>query len=471
MPSQNTTLSAFTDAAADAVARAIAGMQREWARERDLLQREREAYQAEARALASELRERLAGIERSVAERLALVKDGNSISVDDVRPIIAEAVREASELSASALRVVIAGAVEEKVAAIELPAPAKVDLGEVRAIIAAEVAALPPAKDGESPDPAVIEALVEDRVARAMEQVPHPKDGEPGKDADPELIRQMIHEAVAALPPAKDGETPDPELIRAVVGGCVTEAVASMPKPRDGKDADPDLMRQMVDEAVARIPPARDGETPSQEVLRSLVAEAVSSLPPPAAGKDADPEVMREMIRAEVATLPTPKDGEPGKDGRLPIVKAWEDRVHYAGECCTFDGGTYQASRDTGRSPPHEDWTCIAAKGADGQDAEAFDIRGTYDPEAEYRRLSVVALGGASFIARRNDPGPCPGEGWQLVATQGKRGVPGPRGEGAPGPAGPGVIALDIDADGILTLTNGDGSTVAADLYPLLSKL
>ena len=34
-------------------------------------------------------------------------------------------------------------------------------------------------------------------------------------------------------------------------------------------------------------------------------------------------------------------------------------------------------------------------------------------------------------------PGPCPGAGWQLLASQGKRGVPGERGErGERGPTG-----------------------------------
>jgi hypothetical protein len=52
----------------------------------------------------------------------------------------------------------------------------------------------------------------------------------------------------------------------------------------------------------------------------------------------------------------------------------------------------------------------------------------------------MVALNGSGFIARRDDPGPCPGEGWQLIASCGKPGKPGLKGErgdrGEPGEKG-----------------------------------
>jgi hypothetical protein len=64
-------------------------------------------------------------------------------------------------------------------------------------------------------------------------------------------------------------------------------------------------------------------------------------------------------------------------------------------------------------------------------------VRGTFNETAEYRRLDVVALNGGSFVALKDKPGPCPGSGWQLVASQGKRGVAGETGErGPPGPRG-----------------------------------
>jgi hypothetical protein len=56
-----------------------------------------------------------------------------------------------------------------------------------------------------------------------------------------------------------------------------------------------------------------------------------------------------------------------------------------------------------------------------------FTVRGTYDPNQAYQRLDVVACDGSSLVARCDNPGPCPGSNWQLLASRGKR---GPRGRG-----------------------------------------
>lgn len=167
--------------------------------------------------------------------------------------------------------------------------------------------------------------------------------------------------------------------------------------------------------------------------------------------------------------------GETGAPGKLPLARAWEDRVYYEGEVATINGGTFQAHRDTGRSPPHDDWQCIAAPGVDGRDGASFTIRGTHVANETYSEFDVVALNGASFVAKRNDPGPCPGDGWQMLSMQGKRGNPGERGPQGPrgerGDAGSPVVAFEVDESGVVVLTNGDGTTAEADLYPLLTKL
>jgi hypothetical protein len=61
-------------------------------------------------------------------------------------------------------------------------------------------------------------------------------------------------------------------------------------------------------------------------------------------------------------------------------------------------------------------------------EAMAQRVRGTYDRAGKYDLGDVVALDGGSFMARRASPGPCPGDGWQLVAKQGARGIAGERG-------------------------------------------
>src|SRR5262249_15013241 len=64
--------------------------------------------------------------------------------------------------------------------------------------------------------------------------------------------------------------------------------------------------------------------------------------------------------------------------------------------------------------------------------ALATRVRGTFSPASTYVRGDMVALDGGSFVARRDNPGPCPGAGWQLMARQGARGIAGPKGERGP---------------------------------------
>src|SRR4029077_1329733 len=108
-----------------------------------------------------------------------------------------------------------------------------------------------------------------------------------------------------------------------------------------------------------------------------------------------------------------------------------------------YDGGTFQARRDTGAAPSHGYWIWLLTGGRGGN---SITVRGTFNETAEYRRLDVVALNGGSFVALKDKPGPCPGSGWQLVASQGKRGAAGEKGErGAQGPQGnPGLSGATI---------------------------
>jgi hypothetical protein len=118
--------------------------------------------------------------------------------------------------------------------------------------------------------------------------------------------------------------------------------------------------------------------------------------------------------------------GPEGPPGKLPLVRAWSEGVHYEGDVVIHAGATWQALRDTAREPPHAEWAPLALPGQDGR---APDIRGTYSADEAYRRLDIVALNGGSFVALRDDPGPCPGAGWQLLASAGKRGERGDKGE------------------------------------------
>jgi hypothetical protein len=102
----------------------------------------------------------------------------------------------------------------------------------------------------------------------------------------------------------------------------------------------------------------------------------------------------------------------------------------YQGVC--YEGATWQALKDTAQIPGGADWVCVARAGRDGVDGRTPTIRGTFDVYKKYAQFDVVTFDGASYIAGRDDPGICPGDGWQLIAARGARGQkgsPGPRGE------------------------------------------
>lgn len=327
-------------------------------------------------------------------------------------------------------------------------------------------------RDAEPVKPETIMDMVRGEVTKAVEQIKAL-----GTSTDPALLASLVDrsvaEAIAKCAPAVDRD----ELIE-LAAKAATDAVAALPKPEDGKSVTVEDVAPMildaVEKAVAAIPLPEPG-TPGKSVtlddvapmIAKGVAEAVAALPPVTSVtvEDVRPVIEQEVDRA-IESLPKPKDGAPGL---LPLVAPYEERVYYAGQVAERDGSTYQATTDTGHAPPHEDWICIARAGRPGDAGRSPRVRDTYSRLVEdYRELDIVAQNGAAFIARRDNPGPCPGEGWQLIAMQGKR---GDKIKGDPGPPGPKVERLGIDGEGMLTLVNADGSEVSCDLYPVLAKL
>ena len=134
-------------------------------------------------------------------------------------------------------------------------------------------------------------------------------------------------------------------------------------------------------------------------------------------------------------------DGKDGAPGQLPKVKQWAEGVWYEGDVVRHHGGTYQAERDNANTPGSSlDWICLAAPGLD---APLLNIRGTHVADGKYKRLDVVALNGSSFVARTDEPGDCPGAGWQLIASAGRPGKPGIKGD----PGEPVTEARQASAD------------------------
>jgi hypothetical protein len=163
---------------------------------------------------------------------------------------------------------------------------------------------------------------------------------------------------------------------------------------------------------------------------------------------------VEEMRRALEAKLAAVEERLRSVPGRLPVAKIWRaESVTYEAQVVCYEGALYQARKDTAQVPGGPDWICVARAGRDGCDGRTLNVCGTYDVREKYERLDVVAFEGASFIASKDDPGICPGPGWQPLS---KRGKPGRRGESITGPCGekgekgdpgPSIVSWQIDRE------------------------
>lgn len=184
-------------------------------------------------------------------------------------------------------------------------------------------------------------------------------------------------------------------------------------------------------------------------------------------------EEVRLLAARATAGAPGPKGdpGPPGAPGMLAEVKPWSQGIHYAGVIVTHAGATWQAKRDTAQTPTHDDWAQIAAA---GRDAPIGTVHGLYDQTVSYRMFDLVVFNGSEWRAKRDEPGPLPGDGWALAAQVGRAGKPGERGAsgpaGPPGPPGIKIAAWEIkDYTVIPVLTDGTLGP-ALDLAGILER-
>jgi hypothetical protein len=88
------------------------------------------------------------------------------------------------------------------------------------------------------------------------------------------------------------------------------------------------------------------------------------------------------------------------------------------------------------------------------------NVKGTFDSNATYLYLDIVALNGSSFIAIKDSPGRCPGDGWQLLASAGRRGPRGDRGPVGRGADAPVWSGVSFDSKRLsFTACMSDGSS------------
>lgn len=404
-----------------------------------------------------------AEIERAVAA-IPRPKDGTSVSVDDVAPLIETTIGEAVQARMAALPLpkdgkdadpaAIAAAVEEGIARALPDAIQRVVDALMPELIAKVVAAVPQPRDGRDADPVDISAVVQS----VLERIPTPRDG---KDAEPIDAAALAREVLALVPVpsnGRDGRDADPEAIRIIIETAVAKAVAELPPPRHGRDAEP----VDVDALVARVRDSmptpkdgrdgRDGESVHPDSVRAMVLEAV---------------------QRAVADLPAPKDGEPGRDAVQVDYRDGIDEMksYPRGTHALYRGGVIVALRAT--EPLVEGdlskagWA-VAMNGVDGEAEETVDdgriIRrtttytngrsitreiktvsprhlGLYKADRPYDRGDIVTWGGESWHCNQDGVTEEPrykhggSSPWSLVTKKGRDGKDGKDAARAASPA------------------------------------
>jgi len=175
--------------------------------------------------------------------------------------------------------------------------------------------------------------------------------------------------------------------------------------------------------------------------------------------------------------------GPQGPQGKLPKVKVWKSgAVHYDGDVVAHNGALWQALQDTAKTPGTNEWICLAMAGVDGKDGrdgedgaegKSMTIKETFDPAQKYKALDVVTMDNRWFVAKHDEPGPCPGHGWKAGPGIGKTGRPGERGpQGAKGEQGlmQEIVTWDINRvtyEVVPVMANGERGPVLAlrDLF------
>jgi hypothetical protein len=191
------------------------------------------------------------------------------------------------------------------------------------------------------------------------------------------------------------------------------------------------------------------------------------------------------VVGKDGATGPRGEQGPPGNDG-APGEKGDKGDTGERGEVGerglqgeVGTNGIDGAPGERGEKGDPGERGEIGEKGDQGPDGPAAyvgEAKGLFDPAAEYRVRDVVALNGSAFMAKADNPGECPGEGWMLLAQRGKRGDKGDRGErgmdGKAGRDGADIVAMKFDAEKtefVASLSNGE--TLEADFWPIANEI
>ncbi|WP_336334628.1 phage portal protein [Pseudomonas putida] len=330
-------------------------------------------------------------IRQAVADEVAKLpapKDGASVTVEDVTPILVRAVKEAVD-------------------ALPPPEPGKsVTIEDVRPLIAEEISKLPSPKDGTSVTLDDVTPMLQRAVKDAVEALPP---AEPGKSVTVEDVRPLIVEEVAKLPLPKDGTSVTLDDVAPVLRQAVKEAVDALSPVEPGASVTPEDLRSLIAEEVARAVQAlalpKDGE-PGRDALQLEIL----------------PEIDREKSYVR-GTYAKHLGGLWRSFERTSGMKGWE---------CIVEGIDSAAVEQSGERG--FELALVLSSGAEVRkklDLPVMIYRGVFSP-GEYLPGDTVTWAGSLWHCEdptSDKPGEAGSKGWRLAVKRGRDGKDGTNGK------------------------------------------
>lgn len=246
---------------------------------------------------------------------------------------------------------------------------------------------------------------LDQRVQKAVDAIPRPKDGEPGRSITVEdvapLIAGQVSKAVGAIPVPKDGESVTPRDVEPMLAAMVSKAVGEIPRPKDGESVPAAEVQRMVDEAVSK---------------------ALAAVPAPKAGEDG-----RDALQLELQPcIDLEKSYARGTYAKHAggLWRAFEATKGLHGWECVVDGIAELRIDQTGR-----EFTLFARTSSGAEVSKSVKVaslvdKGVFKAGNDYEAGDGVTWGGSFFIAQKDAPGGHPGEpgsdGWRLAVKRGR---------------------------------------------------
>lgn len=167
-----------------------------------------------------------------------------------------------------------------------------ITLEEVRPLVSEAVAALPRPLDGKSVSLEDVRPVLQGMV----DAIPRPQDG---KSVSLEEALPALQQLVADLPLPRDGKSVTVDEVAPIISAEVARQVAQLPPPEAGKSISIDDVRPLLAEMVAALPPAQDGKSVTVDDLRPMLSEEVHNAVVAAVERALEASSTSEMSDAE----------------------------------------------------------------------------------------------------------------------------------------------------------------------------